>query len=212
MHHNHRDHEGAQKLYELIKDVKICMMTTVEPDGSLHSRPMYNQEADEAGDLWFFTRLQSPKVTEISKDGQVNLGFSNPSKQDYVSVSGKAVIVRDRARIDEKWSEPLKAWFPDGKDDPNIALIRVHPGERRILGQPVFDAAAHLRLRQGRPHGLFADRDDRSEEGQPALTGRFWCGRLVPMEDAAACSRRRFRMGYRSLPPGERRPEIWKGR
>ena len=41
MAHNHRDHEGAQKLYALIKDVKICMMTTVEPDGSLHSRPMY---------------------------------------------------------------------------------------------------------------------------------------------------------------------------
>jgi general stress protein 26 len=127
MHHNHRDHEGAQKLYELIKDVKICMMTTVEPDGSLHSRPMYNQEADEAGDLWFFTKLSSPKVSEISKDGQVNLGFSNPSKQDYVSVSGKAVIVRERAKIEEKWSEPLKAWFPDGKDDPQIALIRVHP-------------------------------------------------------------------------------------
>src|SRR5829696_9114291 len=89
----------AQKLYELIKDVKICMMTTVEPDGSLHSRPMYNQEADEAGDLWFFTKLQSPKVTEISKDGQVNLGFSNPSKQDYVSIAGRAVS-RARPRQD----------------------------------------------------------------------------------------------------------------
>jgi general stress protein 26 len=136
MHHNHRDHEGAQKLYELIKDVKICMMTTVEPDGSLHSRPMYNQDADEAGDLWFFTKLQSPKVTEISKDGQVNLGFSNPSKQDYVSVSGRAEIVRDRAKIEAKWSEPLKAWFPGGKDDPQIALIRVHPERGEYWDSP----------------------------------------------------------------------------
>ena len=76
MAHNHRDHEGAEKLYELIKDVKICMMTTVEPDGSLHSRPMYNMDADEAGDLWFFTKISSPKVTEISKDGQVNLAYA----------------------------------------------------------------------------------------------------------------------------------------
>jgi len=136
MKHDHRDHEGAKKLYELIQDVKICMMTTVEPDGSLHSRPMYNQDADEAGDLWFFTRLQSPKVSEISKDGQVNLGFSNPGKQDYVSVSGRAVIVRDRAKIEEKWSEPLKAWFPDGKDDPNIALIRVHPERGEYWDSP----------------------------------------------------------------------------
>ena len=125
--HNHRDHEGAEKLYELIKDVKICMMTTSEPDGSLHSRPMWNQDADAEGDLWFFTKLQSPKVTEISKDRQVNLAYCDPSKEHYVSVAGRAEIVRDRAKIEEKWSEPMKAWFPKGKDDPEIALIRVHP-------------------------------------------------------------------------------------
>jgi general stress protein 26 len=143
MQHSHRDHEGAQKLYELIKDVKICMMTTVEPDGSLHSRPMYSMDADEAGDLWFFTRLQSPKVTEISKDGQVNLGYSNPSKQDYVSVSGVAEIVRDRKKIDETWSEPLRAWFPEGKDDPQIALLRVHPKRGEYWDSP-SSALIHL--------------------------------------------------------------------
>jgi general stress protein 26 len=136
MHHNHRDHEGAEKLYSLIKDVKICMMTTVEPDGALHSRPMYCMEADEVGDLWFFTRLSSPKVTEISKDGQVNLGYANPSKQDYVSVSGRAEIVRDRKKIDETWSEPLRAWFPEGKDDPQIALLRVHPDKGEYWDSP----------------------------------------------------------------------------
>jgi general stress protein 26 len=112
------------------------MMTTTEPDGSLHSRPMWNQEADEAGDLWFFTRLSSPKVTEISKDGQVNLGYANPDKNDYVSISGRAEIVRDRAKIEEKWSPPLKAWFPDGKDDPQIALIRVHPDKGEYWDSP----------------------------------------------------------------------------
>ena len=143
MAHDHRAHEGAEKLYSLIKDVKICMMTTVEPDGSLHSRPMYCMEADEAGDLWFFTRLQSPKVMEISQDGQVNLGYANPSKQDYVSVSGRAEIVRDRAKIDEKWSEPLRAWFPDGKDDPQIALLRVHPQKGEYWDSP-SSALIHL--------------------------------------------------------------------
>ena len=125
--HNHRDHEGAEKLYELIKDVKVCMMTTAEPDGSLHSRPMWSHDADAQGDLWFFTKLQSPKVTEISKDRQVNLAFADPSKEHFVSVAGVAEIVRDRKTIEEKWSEPLKAWFPNGKDDPQVALIRVHP-------------------------------------------------------------------------------------
>jgi general stress protein 26 len=124
---NGQNDPNAQKLFELIRGVRICMMTTAEPDGSLHSRPMYNMEADEHGNLWFFSRLQSPKVAEIAKDRQVNLAFADPDKQHYVSIAGVAEVVRDKAKIDEKWSEPLRAWFPEGKDDPSITLIRVRP-------------------------------------------------------------------------------------
>ena len=135
-HGNDRDNEGAAKLYDMIKDVRIAMMTTVEPDGELHSRPMYNQEADENGDLWFFTHLAEPKVMEISKDNQVNLGYSDPSKQHYVSVSGRAEIVRDKATIKDKWSEGMKTWFPKGIDDPQIALIRVRPVKGEYWDSP----------------------------------------------------------------------------
>lgn len=140
---NHRNHEGAAKLYELIEGVKICMMTTAEPDGSLHSRPMYNQDADENGDLWFFTQIQSGKTNEISKDHQVNLGYSHPSKQHYVSITGKAEIVRDKAKIEGKWSEGMRAWFPKGTDDPQIALIRVHPERGEYWDSP-SSAVVHL--------------------------------------------------------------------
>ncbi|WP_375464736.1 pyridoxamine 5'-phosphate oxidase family protein, partial [uncultured Methylobacterium sp.] len=94
---NHRDHEGAKKLFSLIKDIKIAMMTTADPDGTLNSRPMWNNDADADGDLWFFTKLHSPKTAEISRDNQINLAYSDPSSQTYVSVSGKAEIVRDQA-------------------------------------------------------------------------------------------------------------------
>ena len=127
MAHDHMHHEGAAKLYELIKDIKVAMMTTIEPDGSLHSRPMWNHEADKAGDLWFFTRERTPKVNELAKDAQVNLAFSDPDGQNYVSVSGTAEILRDQATVKEKWSEGLRTWFPKGPDDPDIALIRIHP-------------------------------------------------------------------------------------
>ena len=134
--HDHRTHEGAKKLYDLVKDVKFAMMTTVEPDGTLHSRPMYNQEADEHGDFWFFTKLHSPKVEEISKDNQINLSFADPSSQTYVSISGKAEVSRDKSKINEKWSEGLRTWFPGGKDDPEVALIRVHPQEGEYWDSP----------------------------------------------------------------------------
>ena len=127
MAHDHTHHEGAKKLYELIEDVKIAMMTTVEADGTLHSRPMWNHKADESGDLWFFTRDRTPKIQELSRDAEVNLAYSDPSGQNYVSVAGKAEIVREQAKIKELWSEGLRTWFPKGPDDPDIALIRVHP-------------------------------------------------------------------------------------
>ena len=127
MHQHGHDDPKAKKLYAMIKDIKIAMMTTIDPEGMMHSRPMYNQEADEHGDLWFFTQIQSPKITEISRDNEVNLAYSDPDKQHYVSVFGTAEIVRDKKTIEDKWSEGLRSWFPNGKDDPQIALIRVHP-------------------------------------------------------------------------------------
>lgn len=127
MAHDHTHHEGAAKLYDLIKDIKVAMMTTIEPDGSLHSRPMWNHEADAAGDLWFFTRERTPKVNELARESQVNLAFSDPDGQNYVSVSGTAEIIRDQGKVKEKWSEGLRTWFPKGPDDPDIALIRIHP-------------------------------------------------------------------------------------
>jgi len=124
--HGHNDPKAA-KLYEMLKTMQIAMMTTIDTDGEMHSRPMHNQQADEHGDLWFFTQIQSPKVSEISRDNEVNLAYSEPKNQQYVSVFGTAEIVRDKATIEEKWSPAMKAWFPKGVDDPQIALIRVHP-------------------------------------------------------------------------------------
>jgi general stress protein 26 len=136
MHQHGHDDPKAAKLYEMIRDIKIAMMTTIDTDGMLHSRPMYNQDADEHGDLWFFTQIQSPKITEISRDNEVNLAYSDPDKQHYVSVFGTAEIVRDKAKIEEKWSEGLRSWFPNGTDDPQIALIRVHPVKGEYWDSP----------------------------------------------------------------------------
>jgi general stress protein 26 len=134
-HHGHAD-PNAEKLYELIKDVKIAMMTTADSGGKLHTRPMYSLEADESGDLWFFTQVGSPKTQEVSQDNEVSLGYADPGSQTYVSVIGRAEVVRDKAKIDEKWSEPMKAWFPKGKDDPQISMIRVHPERGEFWDSP----------------------------------------------------------------------------
>jgi len=115
-----------QKIKELIKDIDFCMLTTVDENGDLHSRPMSsNGDVDDNGDIWFFTNASSHKVTEIEQLPKVNLSFADPDDQRYVSISGTAQLSRDRAKIDELWRPEFKIWFPEGKDDPEIALLRV---------------------------------------------------------------------------------------
>jgi len=116
------------RLHELIKDLKFAMLTTVDDRGNLRSRPMTTLEAEPGDDLWFFTRDDAPKVEETVKEHHVNLSYADPSDHRYVSVSGVARIVYDRAKIHELWRPPHKAFF-EGPDDPHLAILRVTPQE-----------------------------------------------------------------------------------
>jgi len=114
-----------QKLGDLIKDIKIAMLTTAEQDGTLRSRPMATQKAEFDGTLWFFTRASSPKVDEVEQSHNVNLSYAALDSNTYVSVTGTASLVRDAAKAKELWNPILKAWFPKGLEDPDLALLHV---------------------------------------------------------------------------------------
>jgi general stress protein 26 len=119
--------QKIEKLRELVKDIDFGMLTTIDDDGTLHSRPMStNGEIESDGTLWFFTYAPSHKVDEIEQHEQVNVSFSAPNKQRYVSMSGTAELVKDRNKIEELWKPELKAWFPKGLDEPDIGLIKVN--------------------------------------------------------------------------------------
>ncbi|WP_151088619.1 pyridoxamine 5'-phosphate oxidase family protein [Hymenobacter baengnokdamensis] len=114
-----------QKLFEKIKDVRIAMLTTFDEQHALHSRPMATIKPEADGSLLFFTDKESAKVYEVKKDNQVNLSYSDPSANTYASISGRASAYRDEAKIAELWTEPMRGWFPKGKDDPNIMILKV---------------------------------------------------------------------------------------
>lgn len=118
--------DDLEKLRDMIKDIDFCMLTTIDEQGDPHSRPMSsNGDIDRNGDLWFFTGLSSHKVSEVETSPKVNVSFADPDNQRYVSVSGIAHLVRDRQKIDELWRPEFKMWFPKGKDDPEVALLKV---------------------------------------------------------------------------------------
>lgn len=117
-----------KKVKDLVGDIRIAMLTTVDADGYLVSRPMACMEMDEEGNFWFFTKKGSPKVDQIEQqEQQVNLSFADAGDSSFVSVSGIATERHDRAKIDELWSDMAKPWFPDGKDDPQLTILKVAP-------------------------------------------------------------------------------------
>jgi len=116
-----------EKIQEMVEDIRTAMMTTVDDQGNLVSRPMAALQMDEDGTIWFFTKRTSPKVDQIDNNQhRVNLSFSDVSDANYVSISGTADELDDRAKIDELWNPQAKAWFPKGKDDPELILLKVH--------------------------------------------------------------------------------------
>ncbi len=116
--------EIREKLWSMMKGIQFAMLTT-DDGGHLRARPMAASQQGFDGTLWFFTRASSHKVTEVGADQQVGITYADAGKQDYVSLSGTAVLVTDKASIEAHWSEYVRTWFPKGKDDPEIALLKV---------------------------------------------------------------------------------------
>ena len=109
---------------ELIDDISIAMLTTLEAEGSMASRPMAVLEMDASGALWFFTDLRSSKVEHLKV---ANLSFTDMDKGTYVSISGRGEIHTDREHIKRLWTPFAKPWFPQGPDSPELGLLKFVP-------------------------------------------------------------------------------------
>jgi general stress protein 26 len=114
---------SQQHLYDLIKDVSTALLVTHRADGGVHVRPMAVAKLEPDTDAYFATSLESPKVREIEADPRVAITFQGASR--FAVVQGTATVVTDQDVIEELWSEDWRLWFPGGKDDPSLCLLRV---------------------------------------------------------------------------------------
>lgn len=128
--------KDLEHLTELIKDIQFAMLTTTDDDGSLRSRPMALQQDDFDGTLYFFTYGTSHKVFEVRQNHQVNVSFSRPDRQSYVSLSGEASLSRDKVKMENLWNPALMAWFPKGLDEPDIALLQIEVSKAEYWDAP----------------------------------------------------------------------------
>lgn len=113
------------ELHDMIKDIKIAMLTTVESNGCLRSVPMTTMQTECEGLVWFFTNFDSQKVEDIRINNCINVAYSDIHKNVFVSVTGKAEIVKDPIKMEQLWKPVLSAYFPGGLEDPDLGLLKV---------------------------------------------------------------------------------------
>lgn len=123
---NHK--EAINKLKSLVEEITICLFCTdLKTDDGSTCRPMSAINVCDEGNIWFFSEKNSDKNNAIINDKNVQLIFSHPSKSSYLVVNGEAKIILDKTKIEELWTPMAKIWFKEGKDDPNISVIKVTP-------------------------------------------------------------------------------------
>jgi general stress protein 26 len=121
---------NPHEIWAAIKSQRVAMLT-VEEDGRLVSRPMAALAWPEEGAIYFITRTDA-KVGEIGGASPVNVAYSDPHKNTYVSVTGTARTSQDREKLRDLWSMFSEAWLPEGPDAPDVALITVEPDEAKL--------------------------------------------------------------------------------
>ena len=133
----------AKKFHDLLAKFETAMLCTHTAKGNLRGRPMALAGVDDDSTVWFFTGVESGKVEEIVLDTHVAV-VCQKDRDLYVSLSGKATLLRDKDKINELWQESFKTWFPGGKDDPNLAVVSVTPEEGEYWDNEGFKKIRYL--------------------------------------------------------------------
>lgn len=125
-----------QQLISWVKGIDVAMLTTEDRNGNLRSRPMVAL-ADFAEDaIWFFTEASSHKVDDVQGHHAVNISYSDGERGRYVSVAGRARVIRDKAKLQALWEPRLQAWFPKGASGGDLALLRIEVREAELWQMP----------------------------------------------------------------------------
>ncbi len=131
-----------QKLIDLLKDFDTAMLVIRGSDGSLDARPMAVAQVEENGQIWFVTDRNSGKIAGLMLDSEVAVVMQSSNK--FVSLSGNARVIDDRAKLNELWKESWKVWFPEGKSSESIVLLDIIPSRGEYWDNSGLQGAKYL--------------------------------------------------------------------
>ena len=120
-----------EDISEKMRDIDFAVLSTRTEGGAIAGRPMSNnRDVEFDGDSYFFTCDDTRTVRDIGGDPSVGLTYQAKSgvlgmKPFFITVEGRAELIKDKGRFAEHWTKDLDAWFKDGIDTPGLTLIKV---------------------------------------------------------------------------------------
>jgi general stress protein 26 len=115
--------ETIRRINELISDIDVAMLTTLDANGDFQSRPMLVLQPYFYGDIWFLAHRDSEKVRSISQNPLVNVNYVNDGV--YISITGKAAILSETQKKSDLWHKQLKLWLKNGPEASDVVLIHI---------------------------------------------------------------------------------------
>jgi general stress protein 26 len=117
------DTQPLDTVIEIMRATRIAILTYVDERGRLVSTPMGTQDFEEPGTVYFLTEKDTAKVAAIAARPQVNVAYS--SNEGWVSLTGTAALVEDRAKLKELWDASADIFMEGDADDPDAGLLVV---------------------------------------------------------------------------------------
>ena len=123
------------RVWDIIEKARIGMLTTRFANG-LRARPLEARVDRNAGIIWFVTDVRGAKDDEIDAAHDIGLVFTSEDDLAYLSITGRASVMRDTAKAKEIWKKTDDIWLPGGPDDPNARVLRVEPVTAELWDGP----------------------------------------------------------------------------
>lgn len=120
MSHDLSPQDLETRLWEEIDKERFGMLGV----GAHHMQPMTMFADKSAGKIWFYSNKDTDLAREAGGGAQAMLCLMSKDQDFQACIGGALTVDYEKAKVDEYWSVHVSAWFPQGKDDPGLTLLR----------------------------------------------------------------------------------------
>jgi general stress protein 26 len=144
--------DAIDRVWDIIEKTGVCMLTT-QSSGGLRARPLEARPDREAGLIFFVTDIHSTKEDDIEATPDVGLVFIDSSDKAYLSITGRARVMRDAGLIKAAWRKTDEVWWPGGPGDPNVCVLRIEPAAAELWDGPASPVVTAFEFAKARLTG-----------------------------------------------------------